>query len=674
MAPTKKVKTYNRSSSNINSSVDAFNLLFAKNITQRIISKNKIGKKKVIVKELPKRTEQYLLSDDSLQISTEDTFDKLRKGSSCSKLKEVSFDISALKTKVSVLQNSNISKKYTSLNVTDFSPITTRNRRKFTNSVRNRTDSLLERFKEPTMEILNSIEIETYKKTNNSSSYIKLPIKNQKGSNISCNNMTNTTNDYSRMEESFTKIFFQNQPDYCSTPVPNLKKQLSTAQLIIPLLKESLGEIKSWEHEFPIIKETDRASTYTVEDSQDTNSDSVHFINLRGRRIMRSNNSETKSYSKSGSIPSRTYSLDNFNAFEKSVNSIYNSLSKDENLTNSDYILPKDITTKIGSWNSNLSNNVNKCNESENPQKVIINLTNNIESFENFYQNHYSEVSQDLTNCSNHNKTSSNRKDLIVNITRQEERFEEFYSKHHTPIEADIYSRRESETEIIQNLVSELIINVTRSNLDILNFSNNGNDDTATYTSSIEHITAESLVSTNFNYNNKPSTVSTKDSDICDIKSDHILIDECSELDTFIIESSLNDSAHTHLRSYQTKNKCTNKFKSHESSSKKEESEQQVSLVTPLTQQSSVIDLTDSLDELSRFSKTPLKSSDIIESSICETNNREESNFKVPQVPNKNLVLKPGKLWRRSLLMYKRSNFLPEITRDICSAGKWFLQ
>lgn len=210
MAPTKKVKTYNRSSSNINSSVDAFNLLFAKNITQRLISKKKIGKKKVVVKELPKRTEHYLLSDDSLQISTEDTFDKLRKGPSYNKLKEISFEISALNTKMSVLHNSNVSKKFASLNVTDFSPVTTRHRRKFSNSIRNRSDSLLERFKEPTMDILNSIEIETNtsKKKNNSSSYIKLPIKSQKGSNISWNNMINTKNDYSRMEDLSLKYFF----------------------------------------------------------------------------------------------------------------------------------------------------------------------------------------------------------------------------------------------------------------------------------------------------------------------------------------------------------------------------------------------------------------------------------------------------------------------------------
>ncbi|CAH2014030.1 unnamed protein product [Acanthoscelides obtectus] len=83
MVPKNKLKTYaGPNKSLVNTSVDVFNKLLAKNLSRRIIGVRKNRKqKKTFIKELPERAGRTLLTDDSFHISTEDTFDKLLKTS-----------------------------------------------------------------------------------------------------------------------------------------------------------------------------------------------------------------------------------------------------------------------------------------------------------------------------------------------------------------------------------------------------------------------------------------------------------------------------------------------------------------------------------------------------------------------------------------------------------------
>ncbi|VEN62935.1 unnamed protein product [Callosobruchus maculatus] len=79
MAPKNKLKTYaGPNKSVVNTSVDVFNNLLAKNLSRRVIGVKK-RKRQNLIKELPQRVAHTLLVDDSFQISTEDTFDKLLK-------------------------------------------------------------------------------------------------------------------------------------------------------------------------------------------------------------------------------------------------------------------------------------------------------------------------------------------------------------------------------------------------------------------------------------------------------------------------------------------------------------------------------------------------------------------------------------------------------------------
>nr|CAH7736836.1 unnamed protein product [Callosobruchus chinensis] len=79
MVPKNKLKTYaGPSKSFVNTSVDVFNNLLAKNLSRRVVGVKKRNRKNLI-KELPQRVAHTLLVDDSFHISTEDTFDKLLK-------------------------------------------------------------------------------------------------------------------------------------------------------------------------------------------------------------------------------------------------------------------------------------------------------------------------------------------------------------------------------------------------------------------------------------------------------------------------------------------------------------------------------------------------------------------------------------------------------------------
>lgn len=85
MAPyTNKFRTYSRSKNNI-SGVTAFNLLLTKNLTQKKLSNKRIGSKhrrkndnKLEFKELPQLIKS-VVSDESLHVNLDDTFDRLCK-------------------------------------------------------------------------------------------------------------------------------------------------------------------------------------------------------------------------------------------------------------------------------------------------------------------------------------------------------------------------------------------------------------------------------------------------------------------------------------------------------------------------------------------------------------------------------------------------------------------
>ncbi|XP_050303416.1 uncharacterized protein LOC126741126 [Anthonomus grandis grandis] len=75
MAPSRSFRTYSKGNTSV-SAMDAFNILFAKNLTQRKLHGKKLKAKKLEIKELPQKI-KTILSDDSLRVNINDTFDKI---------------------------------------------------------------------------------------------------------------------------------------------------------------------------------------------------------------------------------------------------------------------------------------------------------------------------------------------------------------------------------------------------------------------------------------------------------------------------------------------------------------------------------------------------------------------------------------------------------------------
>lgn len=772
MVPTRKLRTYNPSSS-ITSSVDAFNSLFAKNMTQRLLSKNPKRKKKLFVRELPNRIEKTLLTDDSLQVSLEDTFDKLKK---CPLPK---------KAVTSKLKNDLSSK------LSDSSPMLTRQRKQYSNLQKNVSDdSIFRRFEETTVDSLHSIEIEIETNKNNSKSlsYIQIPkiIKNR--SKIA--NKSNTNNSYAfhqssyTMEESFnnifSKTFIEKQPIHSSTPVCSMKQKFAISPLknVVPLIKQSLDDIKKWEHEFPLAEKTNTlpADLYPSSVSDFDEKDKNNFINLRKRKVLRkqsptniedlSQSNETintvdesksidnsLSYKKSSSYNLEdfesfsqnkysqmvTYSISrDFRSFERTVNrrkprrsldnksslhdNLVNHSVADEGNSNSNYLVvnlsrkfdDKDFANLYSSCISHTesaTNNQTTEHSGITKKDVVINLTNN--NFENFYQHHYSELgssehfpkstntdhSHNLDKCNQSSSAMKSCKDLIVNVTKREDLFEKFYHNSYSEIKSEINRREESETEDnIKCLLTELIVNVTKnefkdyscppfsSEKNRSNLSSNDKPEYIRSSTRLKEISPEKIhlnsnitgmsdfnVTVDHDYCKTPSLIDSncnslnegyQNNSVCNNK----LVLKIRESYDSIIDGSDEDSLYKHLKS----NLETLKNPNHMMSSTVDKHN------TCPHPQNVVIDLTESGDETSECPDSNLgksrKNSEIIESSLLESSRlNNKDNFKVPslrKLPNKTLVLRPGKLWRRSLLTYRKSNLLTEmITESNCNAN-----
>lgn len=282
MGPRKNLKTY--SSTSINSSVDAFNLLFAKNLTKRIICKKKTGRKKFKIRELPAHRDQTVFKDDSLQVSTEDTFDKLRKG-----CLNGSHKLDNASTSESTTSYVPFSLTRTNHSDNSHSPKITRSRKRLSASLKNKSDSILQRFNDPTNETINSIEIEVETNKNmDSLSYIRIPQVKSDNNKLSTKypSIVHSTDDCSKMDDSFTNIFsktfLEKQHIMSSTPLASLKRNKESK-----LLLKSFEKIKSWEHVFP----TDESNS---SNGKMNKSETNAFINLRTRKIYKSLSYDTK--------------------------------------------------------------------------------------------------------------------------------------------------------------------------------------------------------------------------------------------------------------------------------------------------------------------------------------------------------------------------------------------
>lgn len=786
MAPTRKLKTYNPSSS-INSSIDAVNFLFAKNMTQRLISKKKIRKKKLIIQQLPQRREETILTHDSLHVSTEDTFDKLRKGPTFNPVKIVRNNISTTK----MLTLSDSSSKFI-LDVSDISPRITRSFKNMKKSL-NKSDSIFQHFRDPTIEVLSSIQIETNTKDSSKSlSYIKIPTINQ---NNSTNRSMSHVDDVSKMEESFSSIFSKTMLDKklisCSTPVvSSQKKIISPIKSIVPLLKKSFEDIKKWGHEFP--KEDSNKSIKIVQNNEhfEQMSEDSDFINLRKRRVIRldnssvcSKNSLKVSSNKSTSFESTksestiscnsalfsSNSTDDFPGISKKINDLDNKNKTQENCLVVSLTKPANLEDFEKFYSHYISQTDPSIYElssddcipitNQTPQKnVVINLSNNFHIFETFYQHHYAKMTGNSSEYSNKKDCPLISKNLIVNITKSEDIFEKFYNKTYCELEQETSRRRETETEI-KNIITELIVNVTQNNFqdyipEVSAYSESNSKNKNNWSKKSAKISNDSSESCNTildlsfvsacnkynitskNRNPEISTgKSTKDLEVCnkslqkrksqffgdtskpgssvnfnyntdsgednlfDITLEHNyskgslnLENECyctskknfdcrnesinheKEHHTLIIDGSFDDSLYRNLRnSSKDKKFCLENMQINSISLQKFSTKNNVNVA--LSNQESVIDLTDSMDEpISSQNDYPdvsrKGSPDIIESSVLESSEVGD-NFKVPKQLNKT-TLKPGKLWRRSLLMYRRSNILPKEDNCISKTGEYY--
>ncbi|CAG9830334.1 unnamed protein product [Diabrotica balteata] len=228
MAPAKKVRTYvNSNTSLVNNSIDAFNILFAKNMTKRLLGRKK---QKLKIQELPTRRNcESLLKDDSLQISTEDTFDKLLKTKKSPPKPPTIHD--------SLKSNSGNENK-----ILVSSPKTRRQKANLclTNDSNSQQSQLSHLHQPSTERIEESLEIETIKKKPNTSlSYITIP------KNISL--MENSSNHFARN--------LQQKLVHCSTPIAPSKAEIENYTIspikVNSLLKKSFQQIDSWNNEFP---------------------------------------------------------------------------------------------------------------------------------------------------------------------------------------------------------------------------------------------------------------------------------------------------------------------------------------------------------------------------------------------------------------------------------------
>ncbi|XP_072379922.1 uncharacterized protein Haspin [Diabrotica undecimpunctata] len=446
MAPAKKVRTYvNSNTSLVNNSIDAFNVLFAKNMTKRLLGRKK---QKFKIQELPTRRNcESLLKDDSLQISTEDTFDKL------------------LKTKKSPPKSPTIhdSLKSNSGNENKIFLSSPKTRRQKANlcltNDSNSQQSQLSHLHQPSTErIEESLEIETIKnKPNTSLSYITIP------KNISL--MENSSNHFARN--------LQQKLVHCSTPIAPSKAQIENYTIspikVNSLLKKSFQQIDSWNNEFPaptsintplrrfvIDKNNSKYAPPSkvlkeyspkINNSKDFNSPGrrTSFITLRHRKVIKSFRKRHKNISR------KNKALTSFESFAKSEIqhiSFPNQESLISQLSTVNFVTKRKNTTfnttthkkhsslfDYGSHEESDNKNQEKNKELyiKLPNISIRDVPNSVTNFEKFYSHNLSSQLMDNTEDLSEVQTTNKLNKLSVSLSRKSlnsEDFEEFFANN----------------------------------------------------------------------------------------------------------------------------------------------------------------------------------------------------------------------------------------------------
>ncbi|XP_028137634.2 MATH and LRR domain-containing protein PFE0570w [Diabrotica virgifera virgifera] len=454
MAPTKKVRTYvNSNTSLVNNSIDAFNILFAKNMTKRLLGRKK---QKIKIQELPTRRNcESLLNDDSLQISTEDTFDKLLKtkktppkltileSSNSNSVNESKVFLSSPKTRrqkanFSLTNDSNSQQSQLSRLCQPSTETNDSNSQQSqlshlcqpsteTNDSNSQQSQLSRLYQPSTERIEESLEIEIVKKKQpkTSLSYITIP-KNK-------SLMENSSNFAANMQKKLI---------HCSTPIAASKAQIQNYTIspinVNSLLKKSFEQIDSWNNEFPAptstntplrrlvidknhskyVKSSKVLKEYspTVNHSKDFNSPGTRtsFITLRHRKVIKSYRKRHKNISRKNKVIS----------FESSRQSIVNFVTKRKN-TNEKHSSHASFKE---SDNINEEKNKELCIQMRNLS--VSDVRNSVTNFEKFYSRNLSSQLMDNTEDLSDVQGTSKVRSLFVSLSRKSldcEDFEEFF-------------------------------------------------------------------------------------------------------------------------------------------------------------------------------------------------------------------------------------------------------
>ncbi|XP_064214196.1 uncharacterized protein LOC659764 [Tribolium castaneum] len=234
MPSHKPTKTYpKRRRSQHSESAKVFNALLAENLTKRLKSRKK--KATLELRDLPPRVQEYI-TEESLHVSPNDTFDKLLKGKVYNEVKTVASFVK--------IQSSE-SEASTHVKLSVHSPVIRRRKRPKVVVAELPEPPLPKRNSTPVTSSL-SIEKENNKKDYPSLSYIKLPQIRE--NEVSHNNL-----------RIFSDTFRERNTVHSSTPCVTAPVRRIVGDPISPittsgsskLWKESIEEIQKWDKEFP---------------------------------------------------------------------------------------------------------------------------------------------------------------------------------------------------------------------------------------------------------------------------------------------------------------------------------------------------------------------------------------------------------------------------------------
>ncbi|CAH1109833.1 unnamed protein product [Psylliodes chrysocephalus] len=453
MAPQmKKIKTYGPSNTSlVNNSVDAFNVLFS-NHKRKTIIKKKRKKMEHLTKELltrPKFTSG--LTNDSFQISMNDTFDKVKQSVNKSK--------SLNKSEVG---------RFISEDITIHSPILLRRRKNFLDSSNSlQISEISDSYEKTHLKILKgpsedkidgSLEIEVLENKQYLSSLSYINVEKTENS-LKISNSLNC----SKLGASIDT--FSKHLAHCSTPVSQFKHPNLINQTVSPAKINSLvhEESSMFHTQSKNLNKTENRSMdrnkYVESESSDNNTPQKRksFITLRKRKILKTNVQDVKNKSLrkylTSTLPSSSYfeknlesfndsekqgfalttSLDSFAKFENKIAYISKKLDSKDNFVTKRRAISKEIfesnDLSFGLENGKyLETNKKIEKEIENKKKMFIELqrlplisTNSSTKLESDFEKFYSHnISSELADTKLENKTDNSL-----------EKFEQFYTSNY---------------------------------------------------------------------------------------------------------------------------------------------------------------------------------------------------------------------------------------------------